>query len=108
MGLLGNFFQQRKPRHFEYQPRCYDVEKEERRQKLNAFRVSQGKEPILDDDKGYVSGEYIKGNFRSSNLPKKTKTVSFSRIAIFGIILVVLIFLMRSNHFQNLIMIFFN
>ncbi|HOK37099.1 MAG: hypothetical protein WHW07_10355 [Bacteroidales bacterium] len=57
----------RLPSHnvFDYKPRFYDPEKEERREKLNELRISQGKEPLYDNaEEEYKPGSLIKGNFR--------------------------------------------
>lgn len=62
MGL--SFF--RLPSHnvFDYKPRFYDPEKEERREKLNELRKSLGKEPLGEDTGAYKPGSLIKGSFR--------------------------------------------
>ena len=60
MGFSFNFFGKQEVRKFNYRPRFYDPEKEERRRKFGDHsKEAQGKP--------YVPGQHIKGSLRDGN-----------------------------------------
>lgn len=60
MGFSFNFFGTQHVRKFNYRPRFYDPETEERRKKYGDFTKSS-------EDKPYVPGKHLKGSFRDGN-----------------------------------------
>ena len=63
MGFNFSFFGKQEVRKFNYRPRFYDPEAEERRKKYGDFTKPK-------DDK-YVPGQHVKGSFRDGNYQKK-------------------------------------
>ena len=60
MGFSFNFFGKQEVRKFNYRPRFYDPDKEERRRKFG----DHSKEAA---DKPYVPGKHLKGSLRDGN-----------------------------------------
>ena len=58
MGFSFNFFGTQEVRKFNYRPRFYDPEKEERRRKFGDHSAEK---------KPYVPGQHIKGSLRDGN-----------------------------------------
>ena len=81
MGFSFNFFGTQEVRKFNYRPRFYDPEKEERRRKFGDH--SAGKKP-------YVPGQHIKGSLRDGNY-SRTEDIGKSQMVI-GIITTFLLF----------------
>jgi hypothetical protein len=92
---IGSFFRIPEYSVFNYRPRYYDPEKEERRNKLREMRIYQGKNPDIDDDKPYSPGANIKGSFRprmsQRNYRQRSSTVRFLVILAFLFFLAYLI-----------------
>ena len=82
MGFSFNFFGKQEVRRFNYRPRFYDPEAEERRKKYGDFTKPK--------DEKYVPGQHVKGYFRDGNY-QKTRDVS-SNQKIIGIITMILLF----------------
>ena len=81
MGFSFNFFGTQEVRKFNYKPRFYDPEKEERRRKFGDH--SAEKTP-------YTPGKHIKGSFRDGNY-SRTEEVGKNQKAI-GAVTMVLLF----------------
>ena len=60
MGFSFNFFGKQEVRRFNYKPRFYDPEKEERRRKYGDFSKEAAEKP-------YVPGKHLKGSLRDGN-----------------------------------------
>ncbi len=71
---VGSFFKLPQYNVFDYKPRFYDPEAEERREKLNEIRQTSGK-TIIDENGQVKPGSSIKGSFR----PKMTRKAFRSR-----------------------------
>ncbi len=65
MGFSFNFFGTQEVRKFNYRPRFYDPEAEERRKKYGDFTKPK-------DDK-YVPGNIVKGSLRDGNYQRKAE-----------------------------------
>ena len=63
MGFNFSFFGKQEVRKFNYRPRFYDPEAEERRKKYGDFTKPK--------DEKYVPGQHVKGSFRDGNYQKK-------------------------------------
>lgn len=63
MGFSFNFFGTQEVRKFNYKPRFYDPEAEERRKKYGDFTKPK--------DEKYVPGNLVKGSFRDGNYQRK-------------------------------------
>ena len=63
MGFSFNFFGKQEVRRFNYKPRFYDPETEERRKKYGDFTKPK--------EEGYVPGKHIKGSLRDGNYQNK-------------------------------------
>lgn len=72
---MGNFFKLPQYNVFDYRPRFYDPEAEERKQRRKQLREERGKESIDEQDKDYKPGTTIKGSFQ----PKMPRTAFRSR-----------------------------
>ena len=81
MGFNFSFFGKQEVRGFNYRPRFYDPETEERRKKYGDFTKK---------DEPYVPGSHIKGSFRDGNY-QKTHDVAQNQKAI-GVVTVILLF----------------
>jgi len=82
MGFSFNFFGKQEVRRFNYRPRFYDPEAEERRKKYGDFTKPK--------ETRYVPGQHVKGSFRDGNYQVK-KDVSRNQKAI-GIVTMILLF----------------
>lgn len=65
MGFNFSFFGKQEVRRFNYRPRFYDPEAEERRKKYGDFTKPR-------EDTPYVPGSYVKGSLRDGAYQKKT------------------------------------
>ena len=83
MGFSFNFFGKQEVRRFNYKPRFYDPEKEERRRKFG----DHSKEAA---DKPYTPGKHLKGSFRDGNY-SRTEEIGKNQKAI-GVITTLLLF----------------
>lgn len=83
MGFSFNFFGTQEVRKFNYKPRFYDPEKEERRKKYGDFTKPA-------EEKKYVPGQHVKGYFREGNY-QRTEDVSRNQ-KVLGIITMALLF----------------
>ena len=63
MGFSFNFFGKQEVRRFNYKPRFYDPETEERRKKYGDFTKPQ--------DESYTPGKHVRGSFRDGNYQRK-------------------------------------
>ena len=84
MGFSFNFFGKQEVRRFNYKPRFYDPEKEERRRKLG----DHSKEAA---DKPYVPGKHLKGRFRDGNY-SRTEEIGKNQKVI-GVVTTLLLFI---------------
>ena len=82
MGFSFNFFGKQEVRGFNYRPRFYDPEAEERRKKYGDFT-----KPVDDT---YTPGKHVRGSFRDGNY-QRTKEVSRNQKAI-GMVTMILLF----------------
>ncbi len=82
MGFSFNFFGTQEVRKFNYKPRFYDPETEERRKKYGDFTKPQ--------EEKYVPGSHIKGSWRDGNY-SKMKDVSKNQKVI-GMVTMILLF----------------
>ena len=83
MGFSFNFFGKQEVRKFNYRPRFYDPDKEERRRKFG----DHSKEAA---DKPYVPGKHLKGSLRDGNY-SRTEEVGKNQKFV-GMITTVLLF----------------
>ena len=83
MGFSFNFFGKQEVRRFNYRPRFYDPEAEERRKKYGDFTKPR-------DEGKYVPGQHVKGSFRDGNY-QRTKDISRNQKTI-GMITMLLLF----------------
>jgi len=98
---IFSFFKQQRPNQFEYKPRFYDPEIEKRREKLKTLR--KDKETELDEKEEYAPGNIIRGSMKSKIGRKEKKTFSMTRIAIFIVFLILVIYLIRYADLSNII-----
>ncbi len=82
MGFSFNFFGTQEVRKFNYKPRFYDPETEERRKKYGDFTKPK--------EEKYVPGSHIKGSWRDGNY-SKMKDVSKNQKVI-GMVTIILLF----------------
>ena len=66
MGFNFSFFGKQEIRKFNYKPRFYDPEAEERRKKYGDFTKPK-------EDTPYVPGSYVKGSFRDGAYQKMAR-----------------------------------
>ncbi len=83
MGFSFNFFGKQEVRRFNYRPRFYDPEAEERRKKYGDFTKPK-------EEGKYVPGQHVKGSFRDGNY-QRTKDISRNQKTI-GMITMLLLF----------------
>lgn len=76
-----SFFGKQEVRKFNYRPRFYDPEVEERRQKYGDFTKPK---------ESYVPGVHVRGSFRDGNY-QRTKDISRNQRAI-GVVTLILLF----------------
>lgn len=93
MGFSFNFFGEQQHRTFNYKPRYYDPEKEERRRLFGQVDgLDANGNPIKEDD-SYTPGKYISGSFREGNY-QQLKTPGMGKIRLYiGIIGMILFFI---------------
>ncbi len=82
MGFSFNFFGKQEVRKFNYRPRFYDPETEERRKKYGDFTKPQ--------DEKYVPGQYVKGSWRDGKY-SQMKDVSKNQ-KVLGMVTMILLF----------------
>lgn len=82
MGFSFNFFGTQEVRKFNYRPRFYDPETEERRKKYGDFTKPK--------DEKYVPGNVIKGSLRDGNY-QRTKEIGRNQ-KIIGAVSMILLF----------------
>ena len=82
MGFSFNFFGKQEVRRFNYRPRFYDPEAEERRKKYGDFTKPK--------DEKYVPGNIVKGSLRDGNYQRKQE-VSRNQKTI-GVVTMILLF----------------
>lgn len=82
MGFSFNFFGTQEVRKFNYRPRFYDPEAEERRKKYGDFTKPK--------DEKYVPGKHVKGSLRDGNY-QRTKEIGRNQKVI-GIVTMILLF----------------
>ena len=82
LGFNFSFFGKQEVRKFNYRPRFYDPETEERRKKYGDFTKPK--------PEGYVPGQHIKGSLRNGNY-SKTEDMSRNQKAL-GAITMLLLF----------------
>lgn len=88
MGMLNfGFFGEREHRVFNYRPRYYDPEKEERKAMFGAV---DGSEEKAREEGTYVPGSSIHGAFRGGNY-RKTRSAATRAQSIIGIVSLLLI-----------------
>ncbi len=81
MGFSFNFFGKQEIRRFNYRPRLYDPDEEERREKFGDHSAEK---------KEYVPGQFVKGSLRDGNY-KETKDVTKNQ-KFLGVVTVLLLF----------------
>ena len=82
MGFNFSFFGKQEVRKFNYKPRFYDPEAEERRKKYGDFTKPK--------PEGYVPGQHVKGSFRDGSYSRRQE-VSRNQKAI-GVVTMGLLF----------------
>lgn len=83
MGFSFNFFGKQEVRKFNYRPRFYDPEAEERRRKYGDFTKKK--------EENYVPGSHVKGSFRDGNYQRKEEV---GNQKIIGVVTMILLFAM--------------
>ncbi len=103
--MLSFFFKQRKHNDFDYQPRFFNPEEEERKKKLEILRANKDFDKIKKTNKDYVPGSIIREGFQenTSEKKKKRKNYSYVRIAVFLIIIIMAIYLLQSEWYVKFI-----
>ena len=89
MGFNFNFFGDTEHRVFNYKPRYYDPEKEERRR---IFGDHEGAGEDVPKDEGYTPGKYISGSFRDGNYQQLRGSRTNKAQKIIGLVGLVLFF----------------
>ena len=82
MGFSFNFFGKQEVRRFNYKPRFYDPETEERRKKYGDFTKPQ--------DEGYTPGNHVRGSFRDGNYQRKIEVSRNQKMI--GMVTMILLF----------------
>lgn len=91
MGFNFNFFGEQEHRVFNYKPRYYDPEKEERRRFFGDHSdASVGTKD--GEEKAYTPGKYLSGSFRDGNYQRLRTTSSNRTQKIIGIVGLILFF----------------
>ena len=85
MGFSFNFFGKQEVRKFNYRPRFYDPEAEERRKKYGDFTKKK------EEEATYVPGSHVKGSFRDGKYQRKEE---IGNQKIIGIVTMILLFTM--------------
>ena len=96
MGFSFNFFGTQEVRKFNYRPRFYDPETEERRKKYGDFTKPK--------EEGYTPGQHVRGSFRDGNF-QRTKEIGRNQkfIGVFTIILLFTVVYLIFKYFPLLI-----
>lgn len=89
MGFNFNFFGEQEHRVFNYKPRYYDAEKEERRRFFGEHPEAGSED---EEKKGYTPGKYLSGSFRDGNYQHLRSTSSNKTQKIIGIVGLILFF----------------
>lgn len=98
MATFG-WFGDQEHRVFNYKPRYYDPEKEERKRLFGQVDGSAGK----PDKEGYTPGSYIQGSFRDGNYARRRgATKAQSIIGLIGLVLVVVILIYIAKFYTLL------
>ena len=93
MGFNCNFFGNTEHRVFNYKPRYYDEEAEERRRLFGKVDEGAGRRNADGSDKEYKPGNYIQGSFRDGNYlrtkgsPKLHAAIGLVSLILFFVIL---------------------
>ncbi len=90
MGFSFNFFGKQEVRRFNYKPRFYDPETEERRKKYGDFTKPK--------EEGYTPGQHVRGSFRDGNYQRKievSRNQKMIGMVTMGLLLVVVILLFK-------------
>ena len=82
MGFSFNFFGTQEVRKFNYRPRFYDPEAEERRKKYGDFTKPK--------EEGYTPGKHVRGSFRDGNY-QRTKEIGRNQKVV-GVVTMILLF----------------
>ena len=97
MGFSFNFFGTQEVRKFNYKPRFYDPEAEERRKKYGDFTKQK-------EESKYVPGQHVKGSFRDGNYQRKQEIGRNQKvIGIFTMILLFAVVYLIFKYFPLLI-----
>ena len=96
MGFSFNFFGKQEVRRFNYKPRFYDPETEERRRKYGDFTKPQ--------DEEYNPGQHLRGSFRDGNYQRKQEIGRNQKtIGIVTMVLVIAVFVLMLKYFPMLV-----
>ena len=96
MGFSFNFFGTQEVRKFNYRPRFYDPEAEERRKKYGDFTKPK--------DEKYVPGNIVKGSLRDGNYQRKQEVSRNQKvIGIVSMILLVTVVILLLRYFPLLV-----
>ena len=90
MGFSFNFFGKQEVRRFNYKPRFYDPETEERRKKYGDFTKPK--------EEGYTPGQHVRGSFRDGNYQRKVEVSRNQKMigmVTMGLLLAVVILLFK-------------
>ena len=90
MGFSFNFFGKQEVRRFNYKPRFYDPETEERRKKYGDFTKPK--------EEGYTPGQHVRGSFRDGNYQRKmevSRNQKMIGMVTMGLLLAVVILLFK-------------
>lgn len=88
---VGSFFKLPQYNVFDYKPRFYDPDKEDRDERRKELREMRGKAQVDSTDDVYKPGSTIKGSFRPK-MPRKAYRSRSSTIRLF-VIMAVLFFM---------------
>jgi hypothetical protein len=103
---VGGFFKLPQYNVFDYKPRFFDPEKDERKEKLNEIRKSKGK-LAQDDDEQSKPGSAIKGSFRSKMTRTSYRTRSSTiRVLVILFALILLVYVIFVSDLSAFIKLF--
>lgn len=113
MGFNFSFFGDNSHRQFNYKPRYYDVEKEERRKffgehpEIEELEDQNPEDVSLEDGKKapHKPGRYISGSFRDGNYQKETVGTTRTQ-KIIGMVTLLLVFIVLVYFAKLYILIF--
>lgn len=95
-----SFFGDQEHRVFNYKPRFYDPEEEERRQMFGKVDGSIERE---NKEKGHTPGSYIQGSFRNGNYSRRRgSSKAQTYIGIIGLLLVLIVLIYIAKFYQML------